>query len=298
MCGLSWEEKAKQKYQIIDIVKSKYTISSLCATLGCSKSGYYDWIAHDRPLVKAFDKKINDLVVETYEKNPTKGIRRIRMSLKKTINLKNSTIYRYMKLNGIQSTTRRKRHKYPKTEHHSIPNLIKRNFRAQRPNQKWSIDISYIFATDGLKYLCAIKDMYDKSIVSHTISNRIDMPLVLNTVSKAILLLTDKEKKELILHSDQGCHFVSIAYQNFLKQNNINQSISAKGSCADNMPIESFFSILKTECIYQIHDLKCKDIENIINNFIHYYNNERQQEKIGELAPIEFRNQTLQSLFI
>jgi len=235
--------------------------------------------------------------MRTYEENPTRGIRRIRMSLNKITRLTNSTIYRYMKLNNVQSVTRRKRHNYPKTEHHSIPNLIKRNFKAQKPNQKWSIDISYIFATDGLRYLCAIKDMYDKSIISHTISNKIDMSLVLDTVSKALSSLTSEEKKDLILHSDQGCHFISIAYQSLLKQNNINQSISAKGSCADNMPIESFFSILKTECIYQIHDLKCKDIEKIVNNFIHYYNNERQQEKIGELSPIQFRTQTLQSLF-
>ena len=101
----------------------------------------------------------------------------------------------------------------------------------------------------------------------------------------------------LILHSDQGWHFTNIAYINLLSKNNITQSISAKGSSVDNVPIESFFSTLKSECIYLIKNLKVKDIDETIDNFIEYYNNERLQEKIKELTPLEFRELTLNSVF-
>lgn len=198
-----------------------------------------------------------------------------------------------MQINNIKSITRKRTHRYSKIQHHTIPNLIKRNFNAHSVNEKWSIDISYIFAKDGLAYLCAIKDMFDKSIVSYTISNFIDLKLVLDTVKQAINIVPINQRKNLILHSDQGWHFTNWQYIKLLKENNITQSISSKGSCIDNVPIESFFSILKTECIYLKQNLLKNNIPEVVKNFIKYYNNERLQEKIQELAPLEFRKQVL-----
>lgn len=281
------------------MLKDKYSIRELCRTLKCSKSGYYDWITLGRPNHKHFDKYYNDIIIEMYEQDKTRGIRRIRMELKKVYGLivKNSTIYRYMRLNGIQSITRRKTHAYPKVDHHNIPNLLHRNFNTDSSNKKWSIDISYIFARNGLKYLCAIKDMYDKSIVAYQISARIDLPLVLNTVKLALSRVPYKQRKDLIIHSDQGWHFTHFEYIKLLKDNNVRQSISAKGSSVDNVPIESFFSILKSECIYLIDNLRMEDIETVVSKFIYYYNNERLQEKIKELAPNQFRKLTLSASY-
>mgnify|MGYP005787149117 FL=1 len=158
------------------------------------------------------------------------------------------------------------------------------------------LDLSYIFAVNGLMYLCAIKDMYDKSIVSYKVSNFIDLKLVLDTVKEAIESVPYEQRKNLILHSDQGWYFTNWQYVKLLKENNIQLSISSKGSCADNVPIESFFSILKTECIYLKQNLQKEEIEEVVKNFIMYYNNERLQEKIQELAPMQFRQQILASL--
>ena len=234
-----------------------------------------------------------------HEKNKTWGIRQIRMQIKKIygVIVTNFTVYRYMRLNDIQSITRKKTHRYSKLPHHQIPNLLQRNFTTFCSNCKWSIDISYIFATDGVKYLCAIKDMYDKSIISYKISKSLDLPFVLNTVQQAVNIVPFEQRRNLILHSDQGFHFTNIVYINLLKKNNIIQSISAKGSSVDNVPIESFFSTLKSECLYLIKNLKVKDIDEIIDKFIEYYNNERLQEKIKELTPFEFRELTLNSVF-
>ena len=281
------------------MLRNKYSVNTLCKMLECSKSGYYDWIKLGRPKNKAFNESTNEIVVKMYEKNKTWGIRQIRMQIKKIYGLlvTNFAVYRYMRLNDIQSITRKKTHRYSKLPHHQIPNLLQRNFTTFCSNCKWSIDISYIFATDGVKYLCAIKDMYDKSIIAYTISKTLDLPFVLNTVQQAVNLVPWEQRKNLILHSDQGFHFTNIVYQKLLADNNIIQSISAKGSSVDNVPIESFFSTLKSECIYLIKNLKVKDIDETIDKFIEYYNNERLQEKIKELTPFEFRELTLNSVF-
>ena len=105
-------------------------------------------------------------------------------------------------------------------------------------------------------YLCTIKDMYDKSIVSYKVSNFIDLKLVLDTVKEAIESVPYEQRKNLILHSDQGWYFTNWQYVKLLKENNIQLSISSKGSCVDNVPRESFFSILKTECIYLKQNLQ------------------------------------------
>lgn len=274
-------------------------MNMLCKLFKCSKSGYYSWAQAGRPTFKAFDSTTNELIIREYDKHPERGIRSIRMVIKRKygVILTNYTVYRYMRINNLSAISRRKRHGYPKLPHHDIPNLLRRNFITNMPNKKWSIDISYIFAVDGLKYLCAIKDMYDKSIIAYKTSSFIDLRLVLDTVKEAIAKVPHSQRKELILHSDQGWHFTNPTYIELLKTNSITQSISYKGSSVDNVPIESFFSCLKSECIYLIKNL-CKDeIDKIIDNFIYYYNNERLQEQIKELTPIEYRSLALKVSF-
>jgi len=215
------------------------------------------------------------------------------MNIKATygICLTNSTIYRYMKLLNIESIIRKKKKKYPKIKHHKIPNLIKRDFNATHPNQKWSIDITYIHTISGVEYLCCIKDMYDKSIVSYNQSKFIDNTLVLTAVNEAIKVVPYKFRKGLILHSDQGVHFTGVQYGTTLKHNKIKRSCSYKGCCVDNVPIESFFSALKTECIYLYKNITREFSKSLVDNYIKYYNNDRFQEKLKELAPIQYRAQ-------
>ena len=274
-------------------------MNMLCKLFKCSKSGYYSWAQAGRPTFKAFDSTTNELIIREYDKHPERGIRPIRMAIKRKygVILTNYTVYRYMRINNLSAISRRKKHGYPKLPHHDIPNLLHRNFITNMPNKKWSIDISYIFAVDGLKYLCAIKDMYDKSIVAYKVSCAIDLKLVLDTVNEAIHIIPNDQRKGLILHSDQGWHFTNPTYIELLKTNSITQSISYKGSSVDNVPIESFFSCLKAECIYLIEDLHKNEIEKVIDDFIYYYNNERLQEQIKELTPIEYRSLALKVSF-
>lgn len=282
------------------MLRGLYSVQLLCKTLGCSRSGYYDWIALGRPQHKAFDKAVNNLIMKMYQIDDRWGLRQIRMQIKTAYGLclTNATVYRYMRINGVQSIVRRKTHAYPKVNHHDIPNLLHRDFTTDSSNKKWSIDITYLFCRDGLSYLCAIKDMHDKSIVSWKISKFIDHFLVMNTLNQAIDSVPLEQRQDLILHSDQGWHFTHPAYRKRLLDNHITQSISSKGSSVDNCPIESFFSALKTECIYLQKNLYLNNLEAIVKEYMFYYNNQRLQEKIKELAPFQFRKQVLSALFI
>ena len=209
------------------------------------------------------------------------------------VKLTNSTIYRYMKILNISSIIRKKKKKYSKVKHHKIPNLIKRDFNAEHPNQKWSIDITYIHTISGVEYLCCIKDMFDKSIVSYNQSRFMDNDLVLGIIKDAIKKVPYKQRKGLVLHSDQGFHFTGIQYGILLKNNKIKRSCSYKGSCVDNVPIESFFSSLKTECIYLHKNITREFSKALVDNYIKYYNYDRFQEKLKELTPIQYRYQFL-----
>jgi len=231
------------------------------------------------------------MVLEQYLKDNRQGIVRLRMNIKKNygVTISKKTIYRYMQLHHIQSVIRRKKKRYSKVQHHTIPNLIKRDFNASAPNQKWSIDVTYIHTAGGVEYLCAIKDMYDKSIVSYNSSRFNDNELVITALDGAIKKIPYISRKGLIIHSDQGSQFTSLAYGLKLKKHKIQHSVSYRGSCVDNVPIESWFSALKTECIYLNNNIDRKTAQKLIDAYIKYYNYERLQEQLNELAPNEFR---------
>ena len=276
---------------MIDLLRNKYSVHELCRFLNCSRSGYYDWISLGRPQHKSYHEETNQLIMKQYQKNPVQGIVKLKMNIKAiySITLTKATIYRYMKLNDVQSITRRKRKKYAKVEHHRYPNLLQRDFTTTAPNQKWSIDVSYLLSTGRTQYLCALKDLYDKSILAYTISDFNDNSLVLDTVKKAVKKVPLSQRKGLILHSDQGSQFTSAAYHDYLIKQGIRHSVSAKGSCVDNCPIESFFSILKSEAVYLYRKITYQQIQEVVNDFIPYYNKHRLQENLKELSPYHFR---------
>lgn len=277
-----------------------YSIKYLCYKLKCSRSGYYDWVSLGKPKHKAYNETINKVILEQYLKDKKQGIERLQMNIKKVhgLILTRYSVYRYMKLNQIQSMIRKKRYKWGTKPHMNIPNLLKRNFTTNKPNQKWSIDISYLFCKERVIYICAIKDLFDKSIISYKISRFINNTLVNDTVQLAIDSIPINERKELILHSDQGGQFTNPTYAEMLRKNQIKHSVSFRGSCVDNCPIESWFSALKIECIYLEDKMSESEMIYKVEGYIKYYNEERLQKKIKELAPIEYRKQALSRFFI
>jgi len=165
---------------------------------------------------------------------------------------------------------------------------LARDFHAEHPNQKWVTDISYIKTGQGLLYLSVIRDLYDNSIAAYKTGTEQNVNLVLSTIRAA------KKKEnvtaELQLHSDQGFQYTSQAYYNLTKAYHITPSMSSRGNPYDDAMAENFFSILKTECICRTKPKTYTEARLLIEQYIHFYNNERIQLKT-KLTPLEKRCQ-------
>ena len=268
--------------------KGKYSISEMCKFFQVSRSGYYGYVARmDTP---ASDLPLAEKIRDCQEQcGKTYGYRRVHIWLERNGIYRNpKTVLRIMQKYGLLSVIRRKKYRNYGEYLHRYPNLLNRNFSAERPNQKWVTDISYIHTKQGVLYLSVIRDLYDNSIIAYKTGTEQNVNLVLATIREA--KKKEKVTAELQLHSDQGFQYTSHQYFKLTKSYNITPSMSRKGNPYDNALAENFFSILKTECIYRVNLKTYDEARLIIDEYIHFYNNERIQLKT-KLTPLEKRCQ-------
>lgn len=281
--------RASIKYAAIEANKNKYPIVFMCRFFRVSRSGYYEW--RKRKDIPDKDIIMRNLITKCQkETQSTYGYRRVKIWLLREYGLvvNHKSVLRIMRKYGLLATIRRPRPLYRRQQKINIyENKLNRIFHAEAPNQKWVTDISYIHTSEGVLYLSAIKDLYDNFIVAYDMGTAQDNALVYRTIQKA--------KKEiangLILHSDQGSQYTSPSYVDFTKQYSILPSMSRAGTPLDNAPIENFFGILKTECIYRQKIHSINQAKNLINEYMHFYNYQRIQLKEG-LTPFEKRSQS------
>ena len=276
------------KFRVIYKHRDKYSISEMCRFFKVSRSGYYDFVKRmdipDRDLPLA--EKIEECQKEC---GKTYGYRRVHIWLKnKGICLNPKTVLRVMNKYNLLSVVRRRKYRNYGNYIHRYPNFLNRNFHADRPNQKWVTDISYIHTGQGVLYLSVIRDLFDNSIVAYKTSKTQNIQLVLNTIKAA--RKKEKVTAELQLHSDQGFQYTSQAYFNLTKSYGITPSMSRRGNPYDNALAENFFSILKTECIYRTKLKTYEEARLLIDEYIYFYNNQRIQLKT-KLTPLEKRCQ-------
>ena len=260
----------------------------MCRFFNVSRSGYYDYVK--RMDIPAKDLPLAEKIKECQEKcGRTYGYRRVHIWLEKNGIYHNpKTILRVMQKYDLLSAVRRKKYRNYGDYLHRYPNLLNRDFKADRPNQKWVTDISYIKTQQGTLYLSVIRDLYDNSIVAYKTGTEQNINLVLSTIRVA--KRKERVTAELQLHSDQGFQYTSQAYFNLTKSYGITPSMSRRGNPYDNAMAENFFSILKTECIYRTKLKTYEDARILISEYIHFYNNERIQLKT-KLTPLEKRSQ-------
>ena len=276
------------KYRVIYRYREKYAISEMCRFFEVSRSGYYDFVK--RMDIPAKDLPLAEKVKECQEEcGKTYGYRRVHLWLeRKGIHHNPKTILRVMQKYNLLSVVRRKKYHYYSQLLHKYPNLLNRDFNAERPNQKWVTDISYIHTKQGILYLSVIRDLFDNSIVAYKTSTTQNVQLVLETIKAA--RRKEKVTTELQLHSDQGFQYTSHPYFKLTQSYGITPSMSRRGNPYDNALAENFFSILKTECIYRAKLRTYEEARLLIDDYIHFYNYERIQLKT-KLTPMEFRNQ-------
>lgn len=288
-------KKVKRYFYIAEAFKNDPRVSllKLCRTFNVSRSGYYNWLNRLENL------KDNDsllLVRTVFEARKSKaGIRTIKMILQRdykvVMNLKK--ISRIKKLYGLETIIRR-RNKYRYVskggaDHQAAPNLVNRNFDIKSNDQVYSTDITYLNYGNGQRaYLSAVKDLGSKEIVHFTVCKNIHMEIATDGLDILFGKLSSRKRKNLVVHSDQGTHYTNKSYREKLRKFGVMQSMSRKGNCLDNAPIESFFGHLKDEV-----DLKkCRRYEELVSNvskYIDYYNNHRPQWGLERKTPAECR---------
>ena len=276
------------KYLVIYRHREKYAISEMCRFFGVSRSGYYDFI--NRMDIPAKDLPLAEKIRECQEQcGKTYGYRRVCLWLeRKGVHHNPKTVLRVMQKYNLLSVVRRRKYRKYDEYLHRYPNLLNRDFSAERPNQKWVADISYIHTGQGVLYLSVIRDLFDNSIVAYKTSTTQNVQLVLETIKAA--RRKEKVTGELQLHSDQGFQYTSQAYFKLTQSYRIIPSMSRRGNPYDNALAENFFSILKTECIYRVKLKTYEEARLLISQYIHFYNNERIQLKT-KLTPLEKRSQ-------
>ena len=220
------------------------------------------------------------------------GYRRITMELhNRGYRVNHKTVQRLMKELNLKCMVRIKKYRSYRGEVGKIaPNILKRDFKASAPNQKWTTDITEISLLGTKLYLSPVLDMYNGEIISYNISERPVLGQVMDMLDKAFEKIPDNTN--LIFHSDQGWQYQHKQYQKRLKDKGIQQSMSRKGNCLDNSVMENFFGLLKSELLY-LRDFESIDEFKIeLENYIDYYNNKRIKEKLKGLSPVQYRIQS------
>lgn len=277
------------KYTAISRYANKHTVKGMCTFFQVSRSGYYAFLRKQGAASR--EQALAEQIQQCqHEVKSTYGYRRVGLWLERNgVLVNHKAVLRIMNKYGLLGQIRRKR-KYRQMgeQLHRYPNLLNREFGSIRPNQKWVTDISYIPTTEGTLYLSVIRDLFDNSIVAYETGTEQSIHLVLRTIQQA------KEKEtvtaELQLHSDQGFQYTSQAYFTLTQKYGITPSMSRRGNCYDNAPVENFFSILKSECIRRQKPRSPEHARLLVQEYIHFYNHERIQYKT-KLTPLEKRRQ-------
>ena len=258
--------------------------------LKVSRSGYYAWrksgqTLSPRALKRAErDDKIKQAFEASKERN---GARRIQADLVDTGDKPDiKTIRKSMAQQGLVAKAARK-FKVTTNSKHSLPvapNLLKQDFTATGPNQKWVGDITYLMTSEGWLYLAVIIDLHSRAVIGWSMNSRMTAELVCDALKMA--LFRRGRPKSVIVHSDRGSQYCSHDYRDLLKKHKLVQSMSRKGNCWDNACAESFFHSLKVEAI---QDEPIMDRETMRQHVFEYievdYNKTRRHSALGYLSP-------------
>ncbi len=266
-----------------------------CAIAKTTRSGYYKWLKCSNAPEKDYADYI--LIKEIFEKGKKKwGFRTIQMKLfsEKKVVMNHKKIIRIMKkyrlFAKIRTSNPYKTIMKKSLELRTCENKLNREFEQKIPYKTLSTDITYLPFNHHFAYLSVVKDIASKEIVGWNMSKHLEMDLVLNTIENMETNLALPQ--DVMIHSDQGFHYTNPQYIAKLKTLKMIQSMSRKGNCIDNAPIESFFGHLKDEVDYK----NCKTFEEIyslIENYMEYYNHNRQQWNLKKMTPVDYRNHLL-----
>ncbi|WP_313597646.1 IS3 family transposase [Psychrobacter sanguinis] len=276
------------KYAFIKDNQQLFRISSMCRVLSVKLSSYYDWLGRNVSCQQIHRNQCELLVKAAHSETKERyGFERLHAYLSGQGHDISLYMVRSIKEEYGIKCRRHKRFKVTTDSNHNklvYPNVLDQQFDAKCPNQAWVSDITYIWTNEGWLYLAGVKDLYTKELVGYAINKRMTADLVCRALNMAIK--NKRPNKGLIVHSDRGSQYCSHAYHKIIKQHQFTGSMSAKGNCFDNAPIESFWGTLKNELVYhQDYKTRFAAINDIIRYIELYYNQTRIQKGLGYKSP-------------
>jgi transposase InsO family protein len=279
------------RFRLVDQAKAEFPVQRLCKALGVSQSGYFAW--KHRP---ASGRQRGDMVLLAHVRsafalsNGTYGSPRMTRELQDDGHLVGRRrTARLMRENGLRARQKR-RFKRTTDSHHAwpvAPNIIDQDFTAERPDEKWAADISYIWTREGWLYLAVVIDLFARRVVGWAVADRLHRDLALAALRRALAIR--RPAAGLIHHSDRGSQYCSIDYQAELRRHGILISMSGKGNCFDNAMVETFFKTLKSELVWRTVFQTRSEAEQAIARYIDgFYNPVRRHSALDYVSPVQF----------
>ncbi|WP_342505848.1 IS3 family transposase [Sporosarcina sp. FSL K6-2383] len=284
----------KIKAQVIFELKEQYEVVDLVKVAGIPRSTYYYWENRLDPVDKY--ESVKEAIKHIFHEHKGRyGYRRITKELRKYgFRHDPKTINRLMNEIGLKCMVRMKKYRSYKGNVGNIaPNVLQRDFKADKMNQKWVTDVTEFHLFGEKRYLSPVLDLCNGEIIAYKVMNRPLYLLVGDMLDEAVQRLQPGD--EVILHSDQGWHYQMRKYQKTLQEHQITQSMSRKGNCLDNAVIENFFGLLKSELLYLQEFESMVHFEKELEEYLEYYNHKRMKAKLKDLSPVEYRTQILEA---
>ena len=279
------------RFRFIEDRRAEYPVTLLCDVLGVSPAGYYAWRSRSESPRSAANRDLVDDIRRVHRDTGGRyGSPRIHVELKaQGRGASRGRIERLMRRHGIRAIMARPRRVRTTDSRHDLPiapNLLDRNFVATAPNRIWLVDITYIETDQGWLYLAAVMDLYSRRIVGWAMADHLRAELALAALRMAIS--AQRPTAGLIHHSDRGVQYASADYRKLMQSAGIRASMSRKGDCYDNAPMESFFHTLKTELVHHRHYATRAEAQQDLFAYIEgFYNRTRRHSAIGYISPIE-----------
>ncbi|MGL4116236.1 IS3-like element IS600 family transposase, partial [Escherichia coli] len=281
-----------EKYALIEQWRQQFPIEAMCQVFGVSRSGYYNWVQHEPSDRKQSDERLKlEIKVAHIRTRETYGTRRLQTELAENgIIVGRDRLARLRKELRLRCKQKRKFRATTNPNHNLpvAPNLLNQTFTPTAPNQVWVADLTYVATQEGWLYLAGIKDVYTCEIVGYAMGERMTKELTGKALFMA--LRSQRPPAGLIHHSDRGSQYCAYDYRVIQEQFGLKTSMSRKGNCYDNAPMESFWGTLKNESLSHYRFNNRDEAISVIREYIEiFYNRQRRHSRLGNISPAAFR---------
>ena len=281
------------KVQALIALKADFPLPVLLQAAALARSTFF----YHQARIQGPDPQeaIKAAVTEIFEKNHGRyGHRRVHTEMvKQGWTVAKKTVLKLMRSLDLVCKVRRKKryNSYQGGQGRVAPNVLNREFEADAPNRKWVTDVTEFSVGDRKLYLSPVMDLFDRQIISYSISPSPNLELTNNSLRQALTCLEDNQQP--LVHSDQGFQYQHVSWRKLLQEAGASQSMSRKGNCYDNAVMEKFFGHLKEELFHHVRYLSTDALAAALHEYIRWYNTERISTKLKGLSPVQYRSQTL-----